>query len=106
MAVMEADRKLKINIAVQKKSHGTVKGNKMENKHYQVNINMALFNFKYMMIRLFSRRTKPHIVLLEFIRIIGRYYEPVIPHRTNSRRYKSYKTRGKYATYTNYARAI
>ena len=107
MAVMEANRKLKINSEKRcKKSNGTVKENKIMKKHYQVNINMALFNFKYMIIQFIHRKEKPHEILLKFIREISRYYEPVIPHRTNSRRFKSYKTRGKYATFTNYARAI
>lgn len=107
ITIVEANKKLEVNkTAHAKKFDATHKVNKIGTKQYQVNINMALFNFKYMIIRFYNRKKKPHTILSTFIRIISHYYEPVIPNRSYPRNFRSYKTKGKYASYTNYARAI
>ena len=105
MVVMEANKRL-CRSEHRKKSDGTAKENDIKTKRYQVNINMALFNFKYMIIQFYSGKIRSRTVLMSFIQISSRFYEPVIPNRTYPRRFRSYKTAGKYATYTNYARAL
>lgn len=107
MTIMEADKRLRVNRAGhRKKTGGTVKGNRNKSIHYQVNINIALCNFKNLIIRLCDRKIKLHTVLYRFIKIISGHYEPVIPKRKYPRIFRAYKTRGKYVTTTNYARTL
>lgn len=107
MATMVANKRLKVRsgkkIATCKKSVGPHPGKK---RRYKVNLNMALYNLKQFVIKIATNRIKLHILIVRYIRVMCRYYEPTQKDRHNDRNFGLYKINGKYATYTNYARVL
>lgn len=104
---MVANKRLKVNsrklTVTDKKS---VRSHTRMVLRYKVNMNMALYNLKQLVIKIAPDSMKLHILIVRYIRDLCRYYEPDRENRHNERNFKSYKTSGKYATYTNYARVI
>lgn len=72
---------------------------------YKVNVNMALFNFKYLVIQVVKGK-KLHTLLLAYIAETCRYHEPYRPGYSYPRNFVKHKISGKYATYSNYARVL
>lgn len=107
MATMVANKRLKVQrrrqTAIGKKS---VKLHGRKSCRYKVNQNMDLYNFMQLVIKIETDKIKLHTLIVHYIRDICRYYEPTEKNRHNERILRSYKTHGKYATYTNYPRVI
>lgn len=102
MAAKIANRKLKVNIHKKKSCLSNAKSGHC----YQINLNMALYNLRLLFMQIVCHRIKMHVLLVRYIKEISRYYEPEADGRSNERNFRTYKTRGKYATFTNYASVI
>lgn len=111
IAAMVANKKLKVKhnreVSSGKNNNAkTPRAHPVKLRRYKVNMDMVLFNFRELVIQMVRNRTRLHVLIGRFIRDICRYYEPVEKNRKIPRKFRAYKTHGKYATYTNYARVI
>lgn len=75
-------------------------------RHYHVDVNMALFNFKRFIVQVVKGRNKLHALILRYIEEVSQYYEPYRPGEAYPRNFCIHKASGKYATYSNYARVL
>lgn len=107
MATMVANKRLKVGRRKREASgKKSVSPRARKKRRYKVNLNMALCSLRQLVIKIVTGRIKLHILVVRYIRDMCRYYEPTEKDRHNERNFRSYKTHGKYATYTNYARVI
>ena len=114
MAMMVANKRLKVR---SKRRTVSNKRQTVSNKkplrssvkvirRYKLNMNMALCYLKQLFVKIVTDSIKLHALIVRYIREICRYYEPVHKNSHNRRVFRAYKSHGKYATYTNYARVM
>lgn len=106
MVISAAGRKLKRR---HPKSHDGNKEKSLSKPNgyeYRVNVNIALFNFRRLLVRIVAGRKTLHALLIRYIEEASHYYQIYIPGRTYPRVFVKHKSNGKYATFTNYAKAL
>lgn len=106
IATSEADKKLQKHFS---KSFYLKNSNKLPVHrilHHRVNVNMALFLFKRLLVQIVCHKKTLHSLILKYIDEIGSFYHTYSPRDSLPRHFAIYKAHGKYATFTNYARVL
>lgn len=106
MATMVANKKLQQHMSRTKSAKADNSETKHSNNLYRVNVDMALFCFKRLVIQSVKGKLKLHTIILRYINEVCHFYEPYRPGDSYPRSFIRHKTSGKYATYTNYARVL
>lgn len=106
MATTAANKKLHQHLLHRKSRKTNEKELNRGHCQYRVNVDMALFSFKQLVIQAVKGKNKLHTLILRYIKEASRYYEPYRPGYSNPRNFFRYKTHGKYATFINYARVL
>lgn len=106
MAASVANKKLHRRLSQDTHKNRATKSSAHTVHQYRVDVNMALFNFKRLLVQIIRHKKSLHTLLLKYIEEVCLYYEPYRPKSSNPRVFVIHKARGKYATFTNYARGI
>lgn len=105
-AVTEADKKLQKHFSKSgsQKDSDRVSGHR--NTRHRVNVNMALFLFKKLLVKIVSNKKTLHSLILRYVDEISYFYHTYSPRDSLPRLFATHKAHGKYVTFTNYARVL
>lgn len=105
-ATSVADKKLQKHFSKNLRLNKQKKSSNHEELQHRINVNMALFLFKRLFVQIVDGKKKLHYLLLRYINDISGYYHTYSLRDSFPRRYRNYKEKGKYVTFTNYARVL